>query len=135
MAEILDEERARQNVNARILDANLHPVTRVYCNGDGIIMLERHNADPVPVSPGTPKSSRTEALRIGYATMRAVRRQMEQASTDLDKMVAFRRPISQSGIGLTYEEYEKQLVAAAKQSREAEARLADEAARRHGLGI
>ncbi len=129
------EEQARQNVNDKILEANFHPVTRVYCGGDGIIMYERHNADPLPVSPGTPRLSRVEALRVGDATLRAVKHRMEGMSTDLEKTVAWRGPISQTGIGLSYEEYQRQLVEAVRKSREVEARLADEARRRHRLGL
>lgn len=48
----------------RRFEQNAHPVTGIGVDPEsGIIVLERHNALPLPVSPGSPVSPRRELLK------------------------------------------------------------------------
>jgi hypothetical protein len=129
----LNEQAKRNRLDAR-LDANLHPVTRVYCDGNGFIVYERHNADPVPVDPDTPHVSRKAALRRCHETTRAIRHQMEKAPA-FEARIMYQRPISATGIGLSYQEYYEQTYQAVQRSREVEAALAERARMQRGIGI
>jgi hypothetical protein len=115
----------------RRLDANLHPVTRVYSDADGIVWYERRGADPLPISAGSPRLSRIEALRRAEATDAANRRQMSRKDGH-EAIVLDLRPISESGFGLSYREYREQTIAAVLESRRRETGLAEAAARRYG---
>lgn len=126
-----DVEPAR--LDAR-LDANLHPVTRVYCDENGIIIYERHNAESLPISPGSPRRSRIEALRRADATIEGVKFAMKSMKA-IDGHILYKSPISASGIGLTYDEYYVQTYHAALKSREEEKRLESEARDRHRFGL
>lgn len=97
-----------------LLEVQAHPVTRVYCDELGIVCFERHQAEPLKMAVGDPKRSRVAALRRVEALLDTFRGN----ETDFRRMM----PISDTGVGLTYDALREQVVQACQQSREIQAR-------------
>lgn len=97
-----------------LLEIQAHPVTRVYCDELGIVCFERHQAEPLKLSIGDPKRSRISALRRVEALLDGFRGN----ETDFRRLL----PVSETGVGLNYEQLREQVVRACYKSREVEAR-------------
>jgi hypothetical protein len=97
------------------LSVAAHPVTRVYCNSDGIICYERDNAEPIMLNQISPKRSRVAALQ----------RCVSLLDGETDEIVR-RCPISPTGVGLTYNELRQQTAQACLESRQLEGARAEE---------
>lgn len=118
----------------RRLEQNAHPVTAVTVDeATGIIILERYNADPEPVSPGSPLNSRREMLHRCEALLAAVERKLERAADPSFVRLEYKLPVSELGIGLTYDELRVQVYMAVLKSRDIERRLVEKANRKYGL--
>jgi hypothetical protein len=115
----------------RRLEANLHPVTKVYCDENGLVCYERRDAEPITLGPGTPGSSRRDALRRA----RALEREKDHAARRDGDDLLWRLPNSQTGYGLSSLELLAQTVAAVKRSRQVEGGLVGEIGRSHGIGV
>jgi hypothetical protein len=97
------------------LQAAAHPVTRVYCDVDGIVCYERYGAEPILLDGLSPKESRKAALQRCVALMD------DQPDDGLSRDM----PISATGVGLTRNELKRQTVQACNRSKIVEAQRTD----------
>jgi len=109
----MDKDLIKLDTRQSLLTIIGHPVTKVRCDEHGIIILERYQADPLPVNPTSPKVSRDVALLRADGVM-------DEARKSINPDVVRKMPISESGIGLTYQELFEQTYYAAKESKEIE---------------
>lgn len=93
------------------LTAAAHPVTRVYCDDEGIVCYERANADPIRLNQVSPKRSRKTA---GERLLGLLDMIPDEHAIERDF------PISRTGMGLTYNQLKMQTVEAVLKSREIE---------------
>jgi len=84
-----------------------HPVTRVYCDVDGIVCYERYGAEPILLNGLSPKASRVAALQRCNAMLE------EQPDDGLSRDL----PISATGLGLTRNQLKMQTWDACKRSK------------------
>lgn len=96
--------------------APAHPVTRVYCDGEGIVCYERSGVEPIRLNEVSPRRSRDTAKERLFALLDMV----EENSIERDF------PISRTGHGLTYNQLKMQTVQACLQSKDIEAKRKDE---------
>lgn len=88
-----------------------HPVTRVYCDEEGIVCYERSGAEPIRLNQVAPKRSRQSAKERLFAIMDM----SDEYSVERDF------PISTTGYGLTCNQLKMQTVEACLKSRDIEA--------------
>jgi hypothetical protein len=84
-----------------------HPVTRVYCDADGIVCYERYGANPILLNGLSPKESRVAALQRCNAMLE------EQPDDGLSRDL----PISATGVGITRNQLKLQTAQACKRSK------------------
>lgn len=93
-----------------------HPVTRVYCDAEGIVCYERDGASPIRLNQVSPRRSRVEALRRCVALLESI---PDEYSPERDF------PISTTGIGISYNQLKMQTYQSCMKSREVETQRAE----------
>ena len=101
------------------LEANIHPVTKVYCDDGAFVCYERDGASPIVVDAASPLHSRRAAFRRMLALLRGAKREAQVSGSE----VVFMLPISQTGRGLTYIQLQQQTEEAIASSIELEQKI------------
>jgi hypothetical protein len=95
------------------LKIQAHPVTEVYCTALGHIALKRYDAEPLTLNPTSCSESRK-------AILRRVQSLLESLIHEDRSRPEYKMPISDSGLGLTLKELEKQTIEACTKSKQIE---------------
>lgn len=118
--------RLADGQDTRAYLSEVHPVTRVYCDGAGVVCYERDNASALMLGT-TPKASRITALKRCLALLAFCDRDSDVSGNhNFDR----EEPISVVG-KLTYNQLKEQTHEVCIQSREIEQRKRCHGKRRH----
>lgn len=113
------------------LEANIYPVTKVFCDDGGFVSYERDGTAPIVVDAASPSASRKAADKRRKALMRGAEREAKRT----DSQVIFMLPISNTGRGLTYNQFDEQTDKAIAQSFATEEKVRKTIIKRFRTGI